>query len=71
MSKIQDDKIEKQSGKSFPSMSSRQQILYLINKTNKETNWDPEDISAEVESMDYQKYFFDKREKKVINRLIF
>ena len=71
MSKILEDKFEKQSGKNFPSMSSRQQILYLMNKTNKETNWDPEDISAEVESMDYQKYFFDKKEKKVTSRLIF
>jgi hypothetical protein len=71
MSKILEDKFEKQSGKNFPSMSSRQQILYLMNKTNKETNWDPEEISAEVESMDYQKYFFDKKEKKVISRLIF
>ena len=71
MSKILEDKNEKQNGKIFPSMSSRQQILYLMNKTNKQTNWNPEDKSVEYELMDYQKYFFDKKEKKVIFCLIF
>jgi len=66
MSKMIEDKNEKQTAKTFPLMSSRQQLLYLINKTQNETNWNPDEKSPEVELVDYQKYFFEKKEKKVI-----
>jgi hypothetical protein len=69
MSKMQEEKNEKQTGKNFPSMSSRQQILYLMNKTQNENNWNPDEKASEVEVMDYQKYFFEKKEKKVIHSL--
>jgi hypothetical protein len=49
--------------KIIPSMSSRQQILYLMNKTQGNEEWEDDDNMSE-ELSDYHKYFLEQREKK-------
>ncbi len=49
--------------KMIPSMSSRQQILYLMNKTQGKEPWEQDD-NQEEELPDYHKYFLEQREKK-------
>jgi hypothetical protein len=44
-------------------MSSRQQILYLMNKTQGKEEWEEDDNMGE-ELPDYHKYFLEQREKK-------
>lgn len=56
--------------KHFPSMSSRQQILFLMNATQSSINWENQE-EKEEERLDYSEYFMKRKEKIVIIFLIF
>jgi hypothetical protein len=69
MSKTQEEKNEqKTNSKTIPSMSSRQQIIYLTKKTQNGSNLDDdEDQSSEV--LDYFAYFM-KRKDKIVSLVL-
>ena len=62
--------------KAYGSMSSRQQIIYIKNKTQKESEWTiDKDIKYEneekiEESLDYHQVFMDQKEKIVNSKII-
>ena len=65
MSKSQEDKQEqKSSQKTIPTMSSRQQVLYIMNKSKSKNPFDRGE-GEEMELLDYHKYFLEKKEHKV------
>jgi hypothetical protein len=50
--------------KNIPSMSSRQQILYLLNKTQSQDNWEAELKEDNPEDFpDFHEYFLQKKQK--------
>jgi hypothetical protein len=65
MSKLpNEEKNEQKGGKALPSMSSRQQILFLMNKTQSSSNWENAD-EKEDETLDYSMAFMKRKEKIV------
>lgn len=66
MSKVQDAQNEQKAQKnSIASMSSRQQILYLMNKTQNSTQWEDNQEDATEEVIDHHQYYLQKKEKLV------
>jgi hypothetical protein len=50
--------------KTIQSMSSRQQILYLMNKTQNAEDWEGDSKEQQVEELpDYHEYFLQKKQK--------
>jgi hypothetical protein len=69
MSKTQDEKNEqKANSKTIPSMSSRQQINYLIKKTQNGSSLEEEQDQG-TEVLDYFAYFM-KRKEKIVSLLL-
>jgi hypothetical protein len=66
MSKIQEEKQEPKSNiKQIPSMSMRQQIRYLMEKTQNDDNWQESKEENQGELLDFNKYFFEKKQRIV------
>jgi hypothetical protein len=61
---------QKTNSKNIPSMSSRQQINYLLKKTQNGSNLD-DDEEQGLEVLDYSKYFMSRKEKIVSLFLIY
>ncbi len=71
MSKGFEEKNEqKLNSKSLPSMSSRQQILYLMKETQNVSNKE-DDADSGREVLDYLSYFMKRKEKIVSITLIY
>lgn len=64
MSKTPESTNERQ--KNLPSMSSRQQILYLINRTQNSPSWEEKEDKPSDNPLDYHTYFMEKRERIVL-----